>query len=117
MDTQTILTFAAIAALTIMSPGPSVVLTLRNGVAFGAQSVLWSAFGNISGVFCLSGAAMLGLGVMLKTSALLFVCMKVIGAAYLFYIGARQVFGRAALVVPDPSAGVVLVPAPFKLWT
>ena len=34
MNTHTILAFTAIAALSIMSPGPAVLLSLRNGASF-----------------------------------------------------------------------------------
>ncbi len=98
MNTHTILTFAAVAGLSIATPGPAVLLTLRNGASSGAKSVAWSALGNICGVFCLSVAAILGLGMMLKSSALLFGIVKLIGASYLFYIGLRHLFGRATVV-------------------
>ena len=77
------------------------MLTLRNGSTFGARSVIWSALGNICGVFCLSTAAILGLGVVLKSSAVLFGVVKIIGALYLFYVGLRHLFGRAAVIVDD----------------
>jgi len=101
MNTQTLLAFSAVAGLAIASPGPSILLTLRNGSTFGARSVAWSALGNICGVFCLSTAAILGLGVVLKSSAMLFGVVKIIGALYLFYVGLRHLFGRAAVIVDD----------------
>src|SRR5471032_1207639 len=96
MNTHTILAFTAIAALSIMSPGPAVLLSLRNGASYGTRSVLWSALGNVCGIFCLSAAAILGLGVVLKSSALLFGAVKIVGAMYLFYIGLRHLFGRSS---------------------
>ncbi|MES2106347.1 MAG: LysE family translocator [Pseudomonadota bacterium] len=117
MQTHTLLAFAAIAALSIVSPGPSILLSLRNGATFGARSVVWSAFGNISGVFCLSAAAILGLGVLLKSSAVVFAVVKVLGALYLFYIGAKQLFGRSAALVYEAGDGVATVaPGPGKLY-
>jgi threonine/homoserine/homoserine lactone efflux protein len=98
VNPQTILAFAAVATLAILSPGPAVLLSLRNGATLGARSVLWSAFGNISGVCCLSIAAMLGLGVILKSSVLLFSAVKIVGAAYLFYVGVRHLLGHAVIV-------------------
>jgi threonine/homoserine/homoserine lactone efflux protein len=98
MSLQTILTFAAVAALAILSPGPAVLLSLRNGATLGVGSVMWSALGNISGVCCLSIAAMLGLGVILKSSAFLFGMVKVAGAFYLFYVGVRHLLGHAVAV-------------------
>jgi threonine/homoserine/homoserine lactone efflux protein len=117
MNLQTIITFAAVAALAILSPGPAVLLSLRNGATLGARSVIWSALGNISGVCCLSIAAMLGLGVALKSSALLFSAVKIAGAVYLFYVGVRHLLGHT-VVVPtqaDQAAGSV-APSPRHLY-
>lgn len=90
MNPQTLLAFATVATLAILSPGPAVLLSLRNGARHGARAVIWSALGNISGVCCLSIGAMLGLGVVLKSSVALFGLLKIAGAAYLFYVGVRQ---------------------------
>lgn len=97
MNIETILAFSAVAWLAIISPGPAILLALRNGMEFGARSVIWSSLGNVSGIFILSGAAMLGLGVMLKSSALLFGAVKVLGALYLFYVGVRHLIGRSSI--------------------
>ena len=98
MNLQTLLTFAAVATLAILSPGPAVLLSLRNGATLGPRAVIWSALGNISGVACLSTAAILGLGVILKSSAALFAAIKIAGAAYLFYVGIRHLLGRSVVV-------------------
>ena len=117
MNTQTLLTFTAFAALAIMSPGPSILLTLRNGASFGVRSVMWSALGNICGVFCLSVAAILGLGVLLKSSALLFGAVKIVGALYLFYIGLRQLFGASTVLVSEADdKESSIAPQPKKLY-
>jgi threonine/homoserine/homoserine lactone efflux protein len=113
MNTQSLLAFAVVAGLAILTPGPSILLTLRNGASFGARSVMWSALGNICGVFCLSTAAILGLGVMLKSSALLFGVVKLIGALYLFYVGVRHLFGRAT-VLAEESAHSENEPTPSR---
>ncbi len=117
MQTHTLAAYAAIAALSIVSPGPSILLSLRNGASFGARSVLWSAFGNISGVFCLSAAAILGLGVLLKSSAILFAVVKVLGALYLFYIGANQLFSKTSAIAYESDADATSTPpVPRKLY-
>jgi homoserine/homoserine lactone efflux protein len=96
MNLETILTFSAIAGIAIISPGPAILLAIRNGAAFGMRAVTWSSLGNVCGIFCLSAAAMLGLGFVLMSSAFLFTVVKLLGALYLFYIGVRHLFGRAS---------------------
>jgi homoserine/homoserine lactone efflux protein len=101
MKIETILTFTIVAWLSILTPGPAVLLALRNGASRGLRSVLWSSLGNVTGIFCLSLASMLGLGAVLKSSAIVFGAVKVLGALYLFYLGIRHLFGRnSALKVP-----------------
>jgi threonine/homoserine/homoserine lactone efflux protein len=101
MDYQTLLAYTSIAAVSVVSPGPATLLALRNALSFGTRSVVWSSLGNISGLFLLSTASILGLGALLKTSSSLFLAVKILGAAYLIYLGLKQLFNKQALV---PSA-------------
>ena len=115
MPLQTLLAFAAFAALAIASPGPAVLLALRNGATLGPRAVAWSALGNISGVCCLSIAASCGLGVVLKSSVLIFGIVKGLGALYLFYVGIRHLRSKQPMLVPQ--AGVATTPeAAFPLF-
>ncbi|MFH0781900.1 MAG: LysE family translocator [Pseudomonadota bacterium] len=98
MNPETILAFTAVAIIAILSPGPAILLALRNSIAYGMGAVVWSSLGNISGLFCLSAAAMLGLGLLLQSSAILFGLVKILGAMYLFYVGVRHFIGRATLM-------------------
>ena len=63
----------------------------------------------MTGLFLLSAAAMLGLGVVLQSSALLFTLVKVAGAAYLLYIGLRHLLGRSN-IAPPPEQAAQLAP-------
>ena len=81
--------FAAVAALFVAAPGPAVLLALRNGLTWGLPAAVWSSLGNITGVFCLSAAAMLGLGVLLQSSEAVFGGIKVLGAVYFLWMGGR----------------------------
>jgi homoserine/homoserine lactone efflux protein len=117
MNLETIFTFTAVASLAIISPGPAILLALRNGVKLGMRAVIWSSLGNVSGIFCLSAAAILGLGILLNSSAILFGLVKVLGALYLFYLGVRHFFGRAsALNSPDGQSSSPVVINPFRLY-
>ena len=79
------------------------MLAIRNGAAGGVRAVLPSTLGNVTGLFLLSAAAMLGLGVVLQSSALLFTLVKVAGAAYLL-IGLRHLLGRSNIAPPPEQA-------------
>ena len=79
-----------VAIVAVISPGPAILLSISNSIRFGVSKVVLSTFGNICGLFLLSTAAIFGLGAVLKTSTTLFLIIKVIGAAYLIYLGVRQ---------------------------
>ncbi|WP_024955610.1 LysE family translocator [Sulfurospirillum arcachonense] len=82
--------YTTVAFLTIISPGPAVLLAITNGLQHNLRSVVFSSIGNILGLFCLSSVSMLGLGAILHTSATIFFIMKLIGASYLIYLGIKQ---------------------------
>lgn len=98
MVPHSILAFTLVAAVSIASPGPATLMAINNTLAHGQRSAVWSSLGNASGLFCLSAAAMLGLGALLASSEWLFNAVKVIGAGYLFYLGARQLFRKSSVL-------------------
>ena len=116
MHAHTLVAFTAVAALAILSPGPATLLALRNSMAWGPRWAVWSTLGNVCGLFCLSAAAMLGLGVLLRSSALMFGVVKLLGAGYLFYMGVRQLVGRGVALVPADGAAPLAPPARSRLF-
>ena len=90
MQLTTWLLFIVVAFIAVISPGPAILLSISNSIRFGISKVMLSSFGNICGLFLLSTAAIFGLGAVLKTSTSLFLIIKIIGAAYLIYLGIRQ---------------------------
>jgi threonine/homoserine/homoserine lactone efflux protein len=82
--------FSAAAFLNIISPGPAILLAISNGVSSGTKAVVASSIGNTAGLFILSSVSMLGLGLILQTSIVLFTILKFLGAAYLIYLGIKK---------------------------
>ncbi len=116
MQAHTLVAFTAVAAVAILSPGPATLLALRNSMAWGPRTAIWSTLGNVCGLFCLSAAAMLGLGVVLQSSALLFGIVKLVGAGYLAYVGVRQLTGRGVALVPPVGDAIAAPPARGRLF-
>ncbi|POA50406.1 LysE family translocator [Pseudomonas sp. MPR-ANC1] len=111
MDSHSILAFTLVAAIAIASPGPATLMAINNSLAHGQRSTIWSSLGNASGLFCLSAAAMLGLGAVLASSEWLFNAVKIIGAGYLFYLGVKQLFKKGPML-PDALEGDANKPRP-----
>jgi threonine/homoserine/homoserine lactone efflux protein len=89
-----LLAYALIAWLAAATPGPAVLLALRNGATHGFRAGLFSTLGNLLGLLLLAGASILGLGVILHTLPWLFTLVKWVGAAYLIYLGWRMLNTR-----------------------
>ncbi|NWA29791.1 LysE family translocator [Pseudomonas gingeri] len=101
MDVHSVLAFTLVAGIAIASPGPATLMALNNSITYGPRSTLWSSLGNASGLFCLSAAAMLGLGALLASSEWMFNVVKIAGAGYLFYLGAKQLLKKAPVLASD----------------
>jgi len=102
MPFSTWLLFCGAALLASFSPGPGVLLAISNSVAVGARQTVFSSLGNAAGLFIVSGAATAGMGALLAVSASAFLAVKLIGAAYLVYLGIKQ--WRSAPLRFDASA-------------
>ncbi len=90
MELSIWLLFSSIALASIICHSPAVLLAVTNGRRQGLKGSIFSSLGNICGIFIISIAAILGLGAMLETSALLFAILKLSGAIYLLWLGIRQ---------------------------
>ena len=86
-----LLTFAIMAAVVVMTPGPTVLLALTNGSRFGVRGAGFGILGAAVSDAVLIAAASLGLGALLLASALLFNLVKWVGVAYLLWLGWQMV--------------------------
>ena len=77
------------ASATVFSPGPGVVMTLTNSIRYGINGTIGGILGISLGALIVAGISATGLGLLLATSASAFTVMKLIGAAYLIYLGIK----------------------------
>ncbi|WP_217358664.1 LysE family translocator [Ruegeria arenilitoris] len=85
-----IVTFALLALVVVMTPGPTVLLALSNGSRYGLVSAGYGIAGAALSDGVLIAAAGLGLGAILATSAVLFTVVKMIGVGYLMWLGVQM---------------------------
>ncbi|MCP4386174.1 MAG: LysE family translocator [Hyphomicrobiales bacterium] len=83
----TLLTFAFIVFVTVVTPGPTVLLALTNGSRFGMRRAGIGMLGAAVSDLVLIAAAAVGLGAVLATSAFWFGVVKWLGVAYLAWLG------------------------------
>ena len=87
MDWTNALSFAAVASLLVMSPGPNGVLIAKTVPTSGKAAGFANVIGFVAG-FMLHGAlAILGISAILLASSQAFFAVKMLGAAYLCWIG------------------------------
>ena len=77
------------AAATVFSPGPGVVMTLTNSLRYGIKGTIGGIVGISFGALVVAAISATSLGILLATSAMAFTIMKFVGAAYLIYLGIR----------------------------
>lgn len=86
------LIFAGVALLLAMTPGPDMAVTTKNALAHGRRGVVLTTAG-ISLALCIwVTATAAGLAALLKASADLLLVLKLVGAAYLAYLGLRTLW-------------------------
>lgn len=83
------LAFAAASAVLLAIPGPTILLVISYALGHGRRTALATVTGVALGDLVAMTASILGLGVLLATSATAFAIMKWIGGAYLVYLGIR----------------------------
>lgn len=89
----------------VMAPGPDFAVVVRNALRGRRQGVATTA-GIISGLLVHTTVAALGLSAVLAASLLAFTVVKVVGAAYLCWLGIRALLSaRPHAAAHQPQAG------------
>ncbi len=83
----TFLTIALIHLLALASPGPDFAIIVKQSLSQPRRIVTWTALGVALGILVHVAYSLLGLGLIIAQSILLFSIIKLIGAAYLIFIG------------------------------
>lgn len=89
MSDHQILAFAAIALILTVTPGPDTFLVVGNTISRGVRAGFLTTLGIASGGLFHAALAGLGLSRLLVYSEPTFHVVKLMGAAYLFYLGAK----------------------------
>jgi threonine/homoserine/homoserine lactone efflux protein len=82
-----LLAFAAVAFVIIVVPGPSVLFTISRALTYGRRTAVVTVLGNTSGMYTQALLVAIGLGALVERSIIVFTVLKLVGAAYLIYLG------------------------------
>ncbi|MGE4407356.1 LysE family translocator [Pseudomonas sp.] len=100
-------TVALVHLLAVASPGPDFAVVVRESVTQGRRAGSWTALGVGCGIFLHVGYSLLGIGLIVSQSIVLFNLFKWLAAAYLLYLGWRALRARPMqleLQVGTPAA-------------
>jgi threonine/homoserine/homoserine lactone efflux protein len=88
----------------ILTPGQDMLYVISRSLAQGRAAGVYSAIGVILGILVHTALAALGVGAILHASEALFLALKLVGGAYLVYLGLRLVFAGAGELRTDLAA-------------
>jgi len=109
LPTGHLLAFAVTSFVLIAVPGPSVLFTISRALTIGRRGALLTVLGNAGGAYLQVVAVAVGIGALVERSIVAFTAIKLVGAAYLVYLGVQAIRHRRSL-----SAAVAAQPAPAR---
>ncbi len=98
------LLFLAASVAIIATPGQDMILVMSRSIAQGTRAGVATAAGVSVGLVGHTLLATAGLGVLLQTSAWLFTALKLVGAAYLLYLGVQLLRTRSTTLADAGTA-------------
>src|SRR3954452_20893394 len=106
--------FLAAGILLNLTPGPDTLYILGRSIAQGREAGIASALGISLGSIFHTCMAALGLSAILATSALAFGTIKLIGGAYLIFLGAKMILDRRKQLNLPSHFSRRTIPAAFR---
>ena len=96
-----------ITILAVISPGPDFAMVSRTSLLLSRRAGVMTALGIGLGVLVHVGYTVLGIGLLISRSIALFHAFKLVGAAYLVYLGVKML--RAGPGTTAPSGALAAV--------
>ncbi|HEU5420013.1 MAG TPA: LysE family translocator [Streptosporangiaceae bacterium] len=93
-----LLEFALLSWALIVVPGPNVLFVITRSLQLGRAAGLAAVVGGALGVYLQIIAVAIGIGALVERSMLVFNVIKLVGAAYLVYLGVQAIRHRRSLV-------------------
>lgn len=95
---ETLLAFTLAGVILVIIPGPSVLFIVGRALAHGRRAALASVAGNTAGASLVVIVVALGFGAIAAQSVAIFTVLKLVGAAYLVYLGVQTIRKRGDLI-------------------
>jgi threonine/homoserine/homoserine lactone efflux protein len=109
------LAFLVASILFIQVPGPSLLFTIGRALTVGRREALLSVVGNAIGVTAQVALVAIGLGAVVAASATAYTAIKLLGAAYVVWLGLQAIRHRADARLAMESAAPVRRGHPVRI--
>lgn len=102
-----LIAFVIASILFIQVPGPSLLFTIGRALTVGRRDALLSALGNALGLVAQVLLIAVGLGAIVAASATAYSMLKIVGAAYVVWLGIQAIRNRAEAreALEEPTSG------------
>lgn len=106
--------FISIVTMIVVTPGPNLALLLANAPSNAKLTGFGIVLGFAVAIVSHAALALVGVGAVIAASAILFTAMKLLGAAYLIWLGIKSLLSLRSLTAPvrNPSRAPVILTAP-----
>jgi len=100
-----------------VSPGPDFAMVLRQSIAHGRGAAMFTSAGIASAILVHGTYTILGVGLVVSQSLLLFSVLKYVGAAYLIWLGVSAIRAAAPEAPKDIEAPARREMTPLKAYS
>ena len=105
MTLETWLLYALAAIGLSLTPGPNGLLALTHGALYGSRRTLATIFGGLTGFALVIGVSLFGIGALLAAASELLIVLKILGGAYLVFLGIQLVRSEPIALSGSVSKG------------
>ncbi|WP_312395053.1 LysE family translocator [Stutzerimonas kunmingensis] len=110
------MTVALVHLLAVASPGPDFAVVVRESVTQGRRIGSWTALGVGCGIFVHVAYSLLGIGLIVSQSIVLFNLFKWLAAGYLLYLGWRALRARPMSLDSADEVGTTSDRSPWQAF-
>ncbi len=114
MALETFLLYLATWTLVALSPGPAVMFVMSQGARFGTRGAIAGTAGICAGHLVCFTCVAFGLAALLASASGVLQAIRIVGALYLIYLGAKMLFAKARGATPRSENGNARAVAPSE---
>lgn len=89
-----LLSVATIWLIAVITPGPNFFITVRTAVAQSRRAALFVALGTSTGTILWGLSGYFGIALLFKTAPWVYLSLKLLGGAYLIYLGVKLMLSK-----------------------